>query len=198
MQIMQRKKANIESEIMALLQRGDQQAISLLYHHYSAALFGIVNRMIPSRELAEETLQDVFIKVWDNADKFDPNKGRLFTWLAQITRNAALDKLRTAGFRRSKQTDPIDNDVHNNEALSEEITIEDSGLRDVINQLDVKKRTIIDLAYFLGYTQSEIAKELNIPLGTVKSRMRIAVNELRALLNKEILPILFYIGMLGI
>jgi RNA polymerase sigma factor (sigma-70 family) len=195
---MQQKEAPIETEITALLQQGDQQAISLLYHHYSAALFGIVNRMIPSRELAEEVLQDAFIKVWNNADKFDPNKGRLFTWLARICRNAAFDKLRTAGFRRSKQTDPLENDVYNRVTLSEEAVIEDSGLKKVISQLDEKKRIVIDLAYFLGYSQSEIAKELNIPLGTVKSRMRVAVNELRTLLNKEILPILFYLGALGL
>lgn len=195
---MQQNRAAIELEITALLQKGDQQAISLLYRHYSAALFGIVSRMIPSKELAEEVLQDVFIKIWDNADKFDPQKGRLFTWLAQISRNAAFDKLRTAGFRRSKQTDTLGDDVYNSVSLSEEAQIEDSGLRNVINKLDKKKRLIIDLAYFLGYSQSEIAEELNIPLGTVKSRMRVAVSELRTLLNKEVLPILFYLGALGL
>lgn len=180
----------LENEIVTLLGQGDKKAISLLYQHYAGALFGIVRRMIPSQEVAEEVLQDVFVKVWDNADKYDQSKGRLYTWLAQITRNTSLDRVRSATYRKGRKTDEMDSSVYNDEALTEPTHIQDSGLRKVVDGLDGKYRTLINYAYYQGYSQSEIAKELDMPLGTVKTRLRSAVQELRQLLNKEIIAIL--------
>ena len=184
------RNIGLENEIVLLLGQGDRQAISLLYKNYSGSLFGIISRMIPATEVAEEVLQDVFIKVWDNADKYDPTKGRLFTWLAQITRNTALDKVRSAGYRKGQKTDGIETSVSLNEAFTETSQIQDSGLRKVINSLDENYRTLIDYAYFQSYSQSEIAEELNMPLGTVKTRMRAAINELRKVLKNELISIL--------
>ena len=184
------RNGGLENEIVLLLGQGDRQAISLLYKNYSGSLFGIISRMIPATEVAEEVLQDVFIKVWDNADKYDPTKGRLFTWLAQITRNTALDKVRSAGYRKGQKTDGIETSVSLNEAFTETSQIQDSGLRKVINSLDENYRTLIDYAYFQSYSQSEIAEELNMPLGTGKTRMRAAINELRKVLKNELISIL--------
>ncbi|MEO1258432.1 MAG: sigma-70 family RNA polymerase sigma factor [Bacteroidota bacterium] len=191
----QQNKIALENQIVRLLGQGEQQAISLLYQNYSGALLGIISRMIPSREVAEEVLQDVFVKVWDNADKYDPAKGKLFTWLAQITRNTALDKVRSAGYRKGQKTDEIETNVSVHEQQADDPAIEDSGLRKVIGGLDKNYRTLIDYAYFQSYSQSEIAKELGMPLGTVKSRMRAAIKELRKILKDELISILILFGL---
>lgn len=184
----------LESRIVTLLGKGDKEAISLLYRHYSAALFGIVQRMIPNKEQAEEVLQDVFVKVWNNADKYDLEKGRLYTWLAQIARNTALDRVRSAAYRKAQKTDEMDSAVYHKESLMTTNQVQDSGLKKVIDGLDEKFRTLIDYAYYQGYSQSEIAEELDMPLGTVKTRLRAAVVALRKILDNEILPIFFILG----
>jgi RNA polymerase sigma-70 factor (ECF subfamily) len=191
----QQKNIALENEIVMLLGQGDRQAITLLYKNYSGSLFGIVSRMIPSKEVAEEVLQDVFVKVWDNADKYDPTKGKLFTWLAQVTRNTALDKVRSAGYKKGQKTDNIETSVSVFATHADTSQIQDSGLRKVIESLDQNYRTLIDYAYFQSYSQSEIAEELNMPLGTVKTRMRAAMNELRNLLKNELISIFILLGI---
>lgn len=186
-----------EQEIVHLLGRRDDRAVSMLYQHYSGALFGIISRMIPSKEVAEEVLQDTFVKIWNNADRYDSTKGRLFTWLAQITRNAALDKVRSAGYRRVQKTDVLEPAVSNSEKMAENMDIQDEGLRKVITKMDEKYRTLIDYAYFQGYTQSEIADELDLPLGTVKTRLRSAISSLREILKNEIISILLILSLLS-
>ena len=194
---LQPRNIDREQEIVNLLHRRDDRAISLLYQHYSGAMFGIISRMIPSSEVAQEVLQDTFVKVWDNANRYDSDKGRLFTWLAQITRNAALDRVRSAGYRRVQKTDGLSPSVSNSESLSETITVQDDGLRKVVGKLDEKYRTLIDYAYYQGYTQSEISKELDLPLGTVKTRLRTAIGELRRVLKNEFIFILPLLSLLG-
>ncbi|MEZ4919067.1 MAG: sigma-70 family RNA polymerase sigma factor [Saprospiraceae bacterium] len=186
-----------EFEIIALLQQGDQQAISMLYKHYAAALFGIIRRIIAEQEIAEEVLQDVFVKVWDNAARYDSAKGRLYTWLAQITRNTALDRVRSSAYRKGQKTDGLDSVVYKNDQNTENMQVQDSGLLKVISDLDADYRTLIDYAYFQGFSQSEIAKELDMPLGTVKTRMRAAVIELRKRLNNETFLLLLLLSLCG-
>jgi RNA polymerase sigma-70 factor (ECF subfamily) len=193
----QSRNIALENEIVLLLGESDKQAVSLLYKNYSGALLGIIARMLPEREVAEEVLQDVFLKAWENAGKYDPAKGRLFTWLAQIARNAALDKVRSAGYRKSKKTDDLENAVSVREAAADMPPVNDAGLRKVIASLDENHQTLIDYAYFRGYSQSEIAEELNIPLGTVKTRIRATVNELRKILKNELISILVLLGLGG-
>ena len=190
------KHTNIESEIVTLLKQRDKEAIVLLYEHYSPALYGIILRIVPSEALAQEVLQDVFMKVWNNADKYDTNKGRLFTWLAQITRNAAKDALRSRLHKQDTKTDTLADDVGNDSSLSHSPRIEDSGLRKTIDSLDRKYKEIIDLLYFQGYSHSEASKELDIPLGTLKSRVRKAILELRKLLGNELINILLIIKII--
>ncbi len=179
------KNITLEEQIVTFLQQKDKKAISLLYKNYSGALFGIIKRTIPSEEVANEVLQDVFVKVWKNADKYNAQKGRLFTWLVQITRNASIDTIRSGRYQRGTKTDELDVIVSNSLDHSEEADIKDEGLRNVVNELDPKYRSIIDLVYFQSYTQSEVAKELDIPIGTVKTRVRSAILELRKKLGKE-------------
>lgn len=186
--------SNIESQIVELLVAGDKKAISLLFQNYSGALLGIINRMIPSKEIAEEVLQDVFVKVWNNANKYDPEKGRLYTWLAQIARHSALDKIRSKGYRNEGKTDSIDNPVSNFNEPALAVDLPDSGLKKVVTSLREDYRILINYAYYKGYSQSEIAKELSIPLGTVKTKTRAALKELRKLLGNEHLLTIFLAG----
>lgn len=179
------RNITLEEQIVTFLQEKDKKAISLLYKNYSGALFGIIKRTISSEEVANEVLQDVFVKVWKNADKYNAQKGRLFTWLVQITRNASIDTIRSGRYQRGTKTDELDVIVSNSLDHSEEADIKDEGLRNVVNELDPKYRSIIDLVYFQSYTQSEVAKELDIPIGTVKTRVRSAILELRKKLGKE-------------
>lgn len=168
-----------------LLSARSEEAFSALYDSYSPALYGVIHRILRSEVLAEEALQDSFIKIWKNATSYDPSKGRPFTWMLQIARNTAIDYTRTARFQQNRKTDSIDSLVYDDESQSVNPEIQDSGLRNVIQKLDEKYRTLIELVYFKGYTQSDIEKELNIPLGTVKTRLRKAVLELRDLLRGE-------------
>lgn len=173
-----------DTKITQLLSTDSRAAVELILPQYGPALQGVIFKIVGSREVAEEVLQDTFIKVWKKADNYDASKGRLFTWLINIARNTAIDRLRSKKYKDTKKSDSLDDNVYDNVAFSEEMHPQDVGLQKVIGQLDEKYRLLIDLLYLQGYTQQEASKELDIPLGTVKSRSRIALRELRAILSK--------------
>jgi len=186
----------LENEIITLLQRKDERAIALLFENYSNALYGIISNTIRDQEVAQEVLQDVFLKVWKNADKYDVQKGRLYTWLAQITRMATIDTFRSGKYQRGLQSTELDAIVSNDRKHSEEIHIADAGLMKIINAMDPKYRDIIEAVYFKGYSQSEAAKQLDIPLGTVKTRVRSAIVELRKSLGDDLVGLSVIITVL--
>ena len=190
------KRDQLESQIVDLLQQGDQRAISIIYSNYADTLLGMISRIVPTETIAEEVLQDTFIKIWKNASQYNPQKGRLFTWFANIARNTAIDKLRSAGYKKQQKTDSTETIVNSSELGIDEVNIKDSGLANVINSLDEKYRTLIDLAYFQGYSQREIEKELNIPLGTIKTRLRLAIQELRAKLDNDMVQKLLFVVLI--
>jgi RNA polymerase sigma-70 factor (ECF subfamily) len=173
-----------EEELVVLLQSRDQQAFSYLYDNYSAALNGVIYRMVESRELAEDILQEAFVKIWNNFSSYDTGKGRLFTWMMNITRNLTIDTLRSKGYKKQAKISNDENSVSNltdNSRITE--SFDAMGIRKQLVNLKPEQRSIIDLAYFNGYTQDEISKEMGIPLGTVKTRMRAAIIELRKMLQ---------------
>ena len=175
-----------EEELVILLQNKDQKAFSYLYDNYAGALNGVIYRMVDNRELAEDILQEAFIKIWNNFSNYDHLKGRLFTWMLNITRNLTIDTLRSKGYKKQAKISSDENSVSNYTDDSKVAERFDSmGLRKQLVNLKPEQRSIIDLAYFNGYTQDEISKELGIPLGTVKTRMRTAILELRKILNKD-------------
>lgn len=175
----------LENQITSLLKEGKEEAISLIYKHYADTLYGLIFKIIPSEEIAQDLLQETFIKIWKNAHKYDATKGRLFTWFSNIARNTAIDKVRSAHFKNEIKNTSIENIANSNHIKSEEVFSRDPGLQKIINSLDEQHRKLIELAYFQGYTQSEIQKELNIPLGTVKTRTRAAIKELRTKLGSD-------------
>jgi RNA polymerase sigma-70 factor (ECF subfamily) len=179
-------KHSSEEALVVALQRRDRSALEYLYDHYSGALLGVITRIIKKEELAEEILQDVFLKIWDRIDTYDAAKGKLFTWMLNIARNQAIDKTRSKEFTKGKKTDDIENIVSKVDKREfTELKVEGIGLQEVLQNLPEEQRFVIDHHYLKGYTQAEMSEEFNLPLGTVKTRMRLAMKELRNLLKIE-------------
>jgi RNA polymerase sigma factor (sigma-70 family) len=179
-------KHSSEEALVVALQRKDRSALEYLYDHYSGALLGVISRIIKKEELAEEILQDVFLKIWDRIHTYDSTKGKLFTWMLNIARNQAIDKTRSKEFSKGKKTDDIENLVSKVDRRDfSELKVEGIGLKEVLQKLPEEQRFVIDHHYLKGYTQAEMSEEFNLPLGTVKTRMRLAMKELRNLLKIE-------------
>ena len=169
-----------EEELVLLLKQQSRDAFNYLYKQYGGVLYGIVSKVIFDEHTAQDVLQEVFVKIWNNIGQYDPVKGRIYTWMINIARNAAIDKLRSKGeIMKSKilSGENIVNEVRSG-AKTEQAT-DTIGLRKMVSALKPEYETIVSLAYFKGYTLDEISKTLNIPLGTVKTRMRSAIVQLR-------------------
>lgn len=168
-----------EDELVMLLQRQDQRAFSYLYDNYAPALNGVIFRLVEDKILSEDILQEVFVKIWNNFSSYDPAKGRLFTWMMNLTRNLAIDTLRSKGYKKQSKISGDENSVNNLKDGASGIDQFDSmGIRKQLGNLKHDQQKVIDLAYFGGLTQEEISKEIGVPLGTVKTRMRTAILEL--------------------
>lgn len=168
-----------EQEIIQLLNQRNKEAIAILYDQYAPALFGVAMKIVHSEAIAEDILQDVFVKVWQNSHQYNSKKGSLFTWLLNITRNRSIDITRSTYFRRQAKICDLNSFVSNYNSSKYELNVNQIGLRNIVNNLEEKYKIIIDLVYFKGYTQQEIVDFLDIPIGTVKSRIRIALRQMR-------------------
>lgn len=172
-----------EAELLQGLQLHDERAFSFLYDHYSKALFSIILPIIPQQELAEDVLQEVFVKIWQNIKSYDETKGRLYTWMLNIARNQAIDRTRSKDFNNRSKTTELSETVYNERQV--EAKMDDVGLKKTLSNLPEESRKLLELAYFQGYTQDEISKILNIPLGTVKTRIRSTIIQLRKILSTQ-------------
>ncbi|RYD73324.1 MAG: sigma-70 family RNA polymerase sigma factor [Sphingobacteriales bacterium] len=161
----------------------DQSAFSYLYDNYAAALNGVIHRMVDDTQLSEDILQEAFIRIWNNFKQYDANKGRLFTWMVNITRNLTIDTLRSKGYKKQQKISQNESSVTNYQNKDSANRFDGIGLNKQLASLKPEYKNLIDLAYFAGYTQEEISKEMGIPLGTVKTRMRTAIMELRKLMT---------------
>jgi RNA polymerase sigma-70 factor, ECF subfamily len=175
-----------EDELVASLKNGEQRAMGILYDNYSAALFGVILRIVESQESAEDVLQDAFVKIWRNISSYDSSKGKLYTWLINIARNTAIDSLRVKGHKLKSQIQSIDNSVRSiNKLHTTSIHPDHIGLKTLVDKMRPEYKQLIDKLFFEGYTQEEAANELNIPLGTVKTRIRAAISQLREIFVGE-------------
>ncbi len=169
-----------ESELVMMLKDRNSQSFSYLYSNYSGALYTIVLQIIPDQDLANDVLQEVFINIWRKIDSYDQSKGRLFTWMLNIARNASIDFLRSKAYQNSKKNQEFpDTQEFNITGQSTQMNTDNIGLKKVLLKLKAESRVLIDLAYFKGYTHEEIAEIEEIPLGTVKTRIRTALIQLR-------------------
>ena len=171
-------KTYTEEQLVQGLQSRDQHAYTYLYDNYSRALYTIITQLVSVQELAEEVLQDAFVKIWQNIDRYDASKGRLYTWMLHIARNLSIDKLRSKEVNNRSKTGELNDAVYSS-AGSSKNPVTDAGLRKVLEHLPSDNRKLIELAYFQGCTQDEISKILATPLGTIKTRMRATLNMLR-------------------
>ena len=172
----------LEKDIVQLLKAGDKKALTLLYDNYSNSLFGVAYKITNDEALAQDALQESFIKIWKNSSKYDPKKAKLFTWLYRITRNTAIDKLRSYNNRNSKEIQIEHSNVYNvpTPSLNQDVI----DLKEHVAKLDQKYKTVLNALFFEGMTQQEASDELDIPLGTIKSRLKIALRELRKVYNE--------------
>ena len=162
------------------MQKGNEKAFSRIYSMYSEAINGIIYSIVLDSDVAEEVLQDVFVKVWDNSKFYDVNKGRFFTWLLNIARNTAIDITRSKSFKNSKKNLSNANFVDilsGSDSLNQKTNA--IGLRKYVDALKPMCIEIINLLFFKGFTQADAAKTLDIPLGTLKTRNRNCIKELR-------------------
>ena len=175
-----------EESLVEMLRNRDSKGISILYDNYSKSLFAIIIRIVENKELAEDILQEAFVKIWNNFSSYDNTKGRLYTWMLNVARNQALDKLRSKAENNSSKNQSIDTVVHIvDKADSYKSNIDIIGVKEITEKLDPEHKVIIDLLYFKGYTQAEAANKLQIPLGTIKTRARMAIIKLRHYFNER-------------
>lgn len=179
-----RKISLSENELILALRQKDKIGAEALYDMYSSSLYGIIYRIVQHEEIAEDLLQETFVKIWNSFSSFDSTKGRLFTWMVNVARNLSIDKIRSKDFRNNSKNQDLENTVNfideqQNTALNPDIL----GVKELVQKLKPEQKSILDLVYFRGYTHVEAAEELGIPLGTVKTRMRMAIITLRKFFN---------------
>lgn len=161
-----------------------KEAFDYLYDNYSDALFGVINRIVLSDEIAHDVLQECFVKIWNGIGAYQPEKGSLFTWMLNLCRNRAIDEIRSKAYKNETQNQNIEDYVIKLDGENfVESAIDHIGLKTVVEKLKPAYKELIDKVYFEGYTQEETAKELGIPLGTVKTRLRSAIQQLRMVIK---------------
>ncbi|MFD2726811.1 RNA polymerase sigma factor [Hyunsoonleella rubra] len=161
-------------------QKKDVKAFETLYEMYSESMHGVIYNIVRDHTIAEEVMQDVFVKAWNNADSYSSKKGRFFTWLLNISRNAAIDKIRSKAYKTSKQNLDVDyfvDIIETNENLDSRTDA--IGIKKYVDALAEKCKKIIELLYFRGFTHSEVSETLDMPIGTVKTRNRNCIQQLR-------------------
>jgi RNA polymerase sigma-70 factor (ECF subfamily) len=186
--------ANLETEIELLRRtgKGDRQSFEQLYDRFSGVLFSTAYRVLNSPEAAEDVLQDVFIQIWEKAPLYDPERGKPLTWAVTLTRNKAIDRLRSVQ-RRNRLQDDVEREAQSSEQFDERNSLDavesvEKGklVRDAIKRLSDDQRQAIELAFFSGLTQTEIAERLGEPLGTIKARIRRGMMKLRDVIEPQL------------
>ena len=173
--------SNIEKEIVSLLKNSDKRAISLLYENYADALYGVIRKVIKDEDTAQDVLQETFVKIWRYAKKYDATKAKLFTWLYRIAYNTAIDKTRYLKNKTEKEVQIETSSVYKitTNALNQDVL----DIKTHLSTLDEKYQIVINALFFEGMTQQEASDELDIPLGTIKSRLKIGLRELKKIYN---------------
>ena len=173
-----------EDELVRALRNREKIAVEALYDMYSSSLYGVISRIVIDTATAEDVLQDTFVKIWNSFSSYSADKGRLFTWMVNIARNLAIDKIRSRDFKNQGKNQELENNVtfideQRNTVYKPELL----GIKDLVETLKPEQKSILDLVYFKGYTHVEAADELGVPLGTVKTRLRMAIVQLRKHFN---------------
>lgn len=182
----------IEIELLKKTGSRDRASFEQLYDRYAGVLFSTAYRVLNDQEAAEDVLQDVFIQIWDKAPTYDEGRGKPLTWAVTLTRNKAIDRLRSTQ-RRYRLHDEVERETEIMEqtpdrSSADAVDAAEKGriVRTAVLQLPKEQRQAIELAFFSGLTQAEIAEELNEPLGTVKARIRRGMMRLKEIIHSNL------------
>jgi RNA polymerase sigma-70 factor (ECF subfamily) len=179
-------KQESEEEIIHCLQSGNERLFAKLYERYSAAVFGLILKWVNDEGIAENLLQDVFVKAWRSHHLYDAGKGRIFTWLHNIARNICIDHMRSKAYKKSRVSVLSEDLAGLMKAGSIESFLPDIiGLKNIVRTLRNEEKEVVELMYFKGMTQKEIAELMELPLGTVKTRISRAIKNLRCFFLKD-------------
>lgn len=175
-----------DADLMAAMAAGNSSAMSLLYDRYSRPVYSFAYRMVGDRDHAEDVMQEVFLRAWRRSARFSDTRGSLISWLLSITHNMAIDELRKRQ-RRPQKAESSEPDLMLEVLQDNEVPVEDQAVsteynrmvREILHEIPDNQREVLELGYFRGMTQREIAEYLNTPLGTIKTRMRLALRKLQ-------------------
>ncbi len=182
--------------LVTMVSNGNAAALEVLYDRYSRVVFSFALRILQDRAAAEELLQEVFFRTWKQAHHFSAMRGSFVTWLLSITHNMAIDEIRKQK-RRPQRADSADPVLMLTNVIDDQASVEDQAIDgetrariiSAVRTLPPAQQTVIELAYFRGMSQREIAEALDQPLGTVKTRMRLGVRKLRDYLTTDEVPV---------
>jgi RNA polymerase sigma-70 factor (ECF subfamily) len=175
-------------QLLRAIAHRDQHAFMQLYQQYCNLVFSLALRVVRHQTLAEEVTQDVFLKIWQQPDRWNPALGQFSSWLLTITRNAAIDRLRKEQRHTSPNagtTEPLFDQAMEAPISDDPLWFEGQVLANLICELPAEQRQLIELAFYQGYTHSELADGLQLPLGTVKTRLRSGLQKLRTLWEEK-------------
>lgn len=182
-----------EVDIMRRIKNKDEQALSELYDLYNRLLYGMIFSIVKSKPEAEDILQEVFIKIWKKAGSFNQQRGNVFSWIVTLTRNRAIDRTRSKGYKNQQKTTGDINSPAINLKSEHYDPLETTILADrselvnqALSEIPEKQCKVLEIAYYRGLTQSEISDKFEIPLGTVKTRMRQGMIKLKDILEAQI------------
>lgn len=181
-----RKLRISEEKLIEGLKNMDGTAMSALYRMYSDSLYRVISTIVVIEEVAQDLLQETFIKIWKSFQQYDPGKGRLYTWMARLARNISIDYLRSVNYRNYTVSETLS---ESNQQIDQKFQIlynpELIGVRDMTYILNEEQRSALDLIYFKGYTHVQAAEELNITVGILRSRLQSSISMLRKTFNRE-------------
>ncbi|MBT8233886.1 MAG: RNA polymerase sigma factor [Saprospiraceae bacterium] len=173
----------LDQQIHDKILRRDQGGLQLLYDNYLNSLYGFAFKVLRNHDHSEDAIQKSFLKIWDNIGQFNAQKSTLFTWMSRIVRNTAIDISRLKSFHVENTSDTLDPLVH--KVGTSQINEDSIDVKNLLEHLDDKYAIVIDYLYMRGYSQQQLSDELDIPLGTIKTRVKKGIAILRNTLSKE-------------
>lgn len=173
-----------DEDLVALAQEGELRAFELIYERHGRSAYSLAARMVGHGAAAEDVVQEVFLSVWRSLERYDANRAGVRTWLMRIVHSRAIDALRAQSVhtRRRTEQEGFEEELRSSEPEPDTLALEREDARAVrgaLGRLPEDQRRVVELAYFSGFTQTEIAEIIDAPLGTVKGRMRLALEKLR-------------------
>ena len=179
-----------DASLLRAIQAGEQEAIAALYDRYSGVAYGLAMRITGDGTLAEDVVQDAYVSVWKQAGRFDPERGQVKSWLLTIVHHKAVDAVRRRTNRNERALPEGPEEfiaAHGRPEEIAEATMDAAAVREAVRAIPDDQRRTIEMAYFEGITHVEIAERMGVPLGTVKSRLRIGLEKMRGSLRLKVL-----------